>query len=288
MRKGSIFVVSFLILFSIGMMEGARVIMNLTAVPPTTEKPWSRAYIEKAIGDALGTCYERNVYRKSLSEENIRSGKARDLDFVKRELFPYYEKMITAVEEYAGYFLFWEAYYYSFSDTKKAKKLLEDTAKRYPEAIPGKKAGEILSKAKEEKQIASLIQEEFKKLTNPVEEYKPKKGEPENSAMNNLKKAIASLNVYKRWKDVFILGKNQELSNKKERRLALIGIEDLINELDERISGLWRIMSGWCYTAITKREEAMNLYKYYLKLIVDRYPHTTSAQHIKSWGLLKN
>ena len=283
-----LFGISFLILFSLMMMEGSQASLSLSAVTATAQKPESQPDIDLAIGNALGTCYERSIYSKSLSEENMRSGKLRDLDFVKREIFPYYEKMITALEEYAGYFLFWEAHYYSFSDIKKAKKLLEETAKRYPEAFPGKKAEEILSKTKDEQQIPSLIQQEFKKLTNPVETYRPKKGEPDNSAMNNLKKAIASTKVYKKWKEVFILRKNQDLSSKRETRLALIGIEDLINVLDERISGLWKLMSGWCQTAITKSEEAMNLYKYYLELIVNRYPHTTIAQHIKAWGLLKD
>ncbi len=231
---------------------------------------------EGAIGKALGTCYERAMYMKAL-EKN----KQLDIGYAKQEVFPYYEKMITALEEYAGYFLFWEVYYYSFSDIKRAKNLLEETAKRYPDATSGKIARSLLDKKKDAAELSSLIQAEFKKLPNPVESYKPNKGEPRDCAMNKLKEAIASTREYNKWKKIFIEKEYPDTTREKAQNLAFQMINNLVNILDESIAGLFRILAGHCRFSTGNQEEAFALYQYYIKIIIDRYPHTSRAGFAK-------
>jgi len=248
------------------------------------EKAWGPAY--KFIWE--GTRLKDIIYLpegKSASElppdkgwEIRQKECANYLKIAKQEMFPYYEKMAAIQGEYAGYFLLWEAYFYSSSDAKKAKTLTEETAKRYPDASIGKVAKKILDKAKDEKTLASLIQQEFPKIPNPVESYKPKKGEPPNSLMNNLKSAIASTTEYKKWKKVFILGDYSNLSKGKAQSFARQAIEEIINILDEQAASSYLGIASPCLTAPDKD---LNLYKHYLNLIITRYPHTSCADSAK-------
>ncbi len=247
--------------------------------------------IEKAWGPAFKFIYEGNRLKDIIylplgkssgsvpNREKIRQKEcAHFLEIAKREMFPFYEKLIYACEEYAGYFLFWEAYYYSNSDVGKAKKLLEETAVLYPEATPGKVANSIPERAKSEGELVSLIQQEFQKLNNPVESYKRKKGEPENSVMNNLKEAIASTRQYKRWKDVFYLGEYGDLPQGKARTLARENIKLIIDALDGAICSYYDVMASACLTA---PDRDINLFKHYLNLIISRYPDTSYAVSAK-------
>ena len=141
-----------------------------------------------------------NTHTREEIEDILKKECPNRLEIYKKEIFPYQEKILIALEEYSSYFLFWEAYAYSFSDRGKAKQTLEEVAKRYQEVDRGKLAKSILERAKDEEKLVSLIREEFQKLSNPVETYKPKEGEPENSVMNNLKSAFAPSREYKKWK----------------------------------------------------------------------------------------
>jgi len=293
------------VLFTVGGRE------SFSAVPPElsylTETEWAileaivnsyevakvREGRDKAWGPAYKFVYEGTRLKdiiylplgKSLNDippdkrEAIRQKEqANFLKIAKREWFPYTEKIVTGLGEYAGYFLLWEAYFYSSSDAKKAKTLTEETAKRYPDASIGKVAKKILDKAKDEKTLASLIQQEFPKIPNPVESYKPKKGEPPNSLMNNLKSAIASTTEYKKWKKVFILGDYSNLSKGKAQSFARQAIEEIINILDEQAASSYLGIASPCLTAPDKD---LNLYKHYLNLIITRYPHTSCADSAK-------
>jgi len=292
------------VLFTVGGRE------SFSAVPPElsylTETEWAigeaiansderakaRKGLEKAWGPAYKFIWEGTrldiIYLpegKSLNDippdkrEAIRQKEcANYLKIAKQEMFPYYEKMAAIQGEYAGYFLLWEAYFYSSSDAKKAKTLTEETAKRYPDASIGKIAKEILDKAKDEKTLASLIQQEFPKIPNPVESYKPKKGEPPNSLMNNLKSAIASTTEYKKWKKVFILGDYSNLSKGKAQSFARQAIEEIINILDESAAGYYFVIASHCLTAPDKD---LDLFKHYMNLVITRYPHTSHANSAK-------
>lgn len=182
-----------------------------------------------------------------------------------REYFPYAHKIAIALEEYSSYFLFWEAYAYSFSDRGKAKRTLEEVAQRYEEVDTGKLAKSILEKAKDEEELISLIREEFKKLPNRVETYKPKGGEPENSVMNNLKSALASSIAYKRWK------KGTSLSNLKS---AIDEAEIIVEILDALIAHQYFYLSNF----VNNKE---NL-KRYTDIILYRFPHTQTGKFLKS------
>ena len=276
------------------------------------KKPWHLRYVQQSLPFALLDCFEaqkaKEGYEKAWGPkfkfvydgERIKDiiylpeGKsfsalpnkkeiyfkelAHFLDIAKKEMFPYYQRMILACEEYAGYFLFWEAYYNSYKDVKKARDLIEETAKRYPEASPGKIAEEILRKAKTEKQLVSLIQEEFKNLPNPVETYTSREGEPENSAMNNLKKAIAPTEEYNKWKDIALLGKYQNLQKEEAMKLACQAIEEIISILDETIASYYYRLAHYCLIA---PDQDFNMFRHFLVLIVSRYPHTSRAESAK-------
>ena len=185
-------------------------------------------------------------------------------EIFKREFFPYAKKIPIALEEYSSYFLFWEAYAYSFSDRGKAKRTLEEVAKRYEDVDTGKLAKSILEKAKDEEELISLIREEFKKLPNPVETYKPKEGEPENSVMNNLKSALASSREYKKWK------KEASLSNFKP---ALEQADYIIKLLEGRIASEFFSLSSLAPSEKQRKE--------YRDIILKRYPHTETANWVK-------
>jgi hypothetical protein len=191
----------------------------------------------------------------------------------QRECLPWEERIIEALEEYAGYFLFWEAYAFSYWDAKNAKRLLEETAKRYPEAGIGKLAKSILDNKKDEKGLALLIQMEFKKIPNPVEEYSPAKGEKQNSLMNNLKKAIAPSVEYKKWKN------NSSLSlNRKEcLRSSVEAADAILSTLDELIASKYYVLgSEFLAFAFGNKENIDKGFDYWYR-VVNRYPHTRTA-----------
>ena len=211
---------------------------------------------------------------KKMSYEERWKALARDakvqLGVLKKESFPYKEKIIEALEEYAGYFLFWEAYRYSFFDVKTAKNLLYEVAKRYPEANIGKIANSVLERSKNDGEIASLLQNEFKKLSNPVEDYKPKKDEPKNSIMNNLKAAMANSREYNRWRKSSSVWTQDEKSLKAQVELA----DSIIKLLDEQIVSAFNYLAHQ-YLWAEERPKKTGLY--YLKLTVARYPHIRTA-----------
>jgi hypothetical protein len=211
---------------------------------------------------------------KKMSYEERWKALARDakvqLGVLKKESFPYKEKIIEALEEYAGYFLFWEAYRYSFFDVKTAENLLYEVAKRYPEANIGKIASSILGKSKNDGEITSLVQNEFKKLPNPVEDYKPKKDEPKNSIMNNLKAAMANSREYNRWRKSSSVWTQDEKSLKAQIELA----DSIIKLLDEQIVSAFNYLAHQ-YLWAEERPKKTGLY--YLKLTVARYPHIRTA-----------
>ena len=237
------------------------------------------AYVGEGRGYFEGP-YADELKRMSPEEREkvLKEEEKKQFRIWKKEGFPYVEKIVTACEEYASYFLFWEAYYNSYKDVKRARDLIEETAKRYPEASPGKIAEEILRKAKTEKQLVSLIQEEFKNLPNPVETYTSREGEPENSAMNNLKKAIAPTEEYNKWKDIALLGKYQNLQKEEAMKLACQAIEEIISILDETIASYYYRLAHYCLIA---PDQDFNMFRHFLVLIVSRYPHTSRAESAK-------
>jgi hypothetical protein len=203
------------------------------------------------------------------------------LRIAKKEAFPYIERIIDALGEYAGYFLFWEAYYCSNQDVKKAINLIGETARRYPTSSAGKIAKSIIDKGKGEKEIIMLIQEEFGKLGNPVETYERREDEPENSVMNNLKKAIGSLREYKGWREVFRSDKYKEMSEEKAKEsLAREGIEDVITLLDGYICFFLDELGKRSFMA---PDQDLNLCNHYLTLIITRYPDSQQARFAKSF-----
>ena len=195
----------------------------------------------------------------------------------KKEGFPYVEKIITACEEYAGYFLFWEAYYNSYKDVKKARDLIEEIAKRYPEATAGRIASSIIDKAKTEKELISQIQEAFKKLQNPVESYEPRKGEPPDSIMNSLKTAISSSLGYKRWRK----DSSSFLSGKEVPTSAYEFADFIIRTLDEEIAAYYFCV-GHEFAFNGEGEEKKEGLAY-LNILVTRYPHTANGSLVKKY-----
>ena len=195
----------------------------------------------------------------------------------KKEGLPYVEKIILACEEYAGYFLFWEAYCNSYTDVKRARNLIEETAKRYPDATAGKIAKSIVDKAKNEQELISLIREAFGKLQNPVESYKPEKGEPSNSIMNNLKSAIASSSGYKRWKK----DSSSFFSGKEVPASAYEFADFIIKTLDEKIAVYYfRVGNEFVFNGDGKeKEEGLA----YLNILATRYPHTGNGSLAKKY-----
>ena len=275
------------------------------------KKPWHLRYVQQSLPFALLDCFEaqkaKEGYEKAWGPkfkfvydgERIKDiiylpeGKsfsalpnkkeiyfkelAHFLDIAKKEMFPYYQRMILACEEYAGYFLFWEAYYNSYKDVKKARDLIEEIAKRYPEATAGRIASSIIDKAKTETELISQIQEAFKKLQNPVESYEPRKGEPPDSIMNSLKTAISSSLGYKRWRK----DSSSFLSGKEVPTSAYEFADFIIRTLDEAIATYYYRV-GYEFAFNGEGEEKKEGLAY-LNILVTRYPHTANGSLVKKY-----
>ncbi len=217
-------------------------------------------YLRTGKSVFITSASQPNTHTPEEIEEILKKECPNRIEIYKKEFFPYAEKIPIALEEYASYFLFWEAYAYTFSDRAKAKYYLTKVAERYPEVAAGKIAGSVLNKVKDEETLVALVREEFSKLSNPVESYKPRKGEPQNSIMNNLKIAIASSQEYKEWK------KYADLSDIKS---ALAKINTIIDILDGYIARKYYYLM---YLA-SSQEQSLN----YQSIILKRYPHTKTA-----------
>ena len=212
-------------------------------------------------------------------EETLKKDRKIYQDTLKRESFPHREKIILALEEYSSYFLFWSAYACSHYDPEKARLLLEETAKRYPDSPNGKIAKSILEKDKDKAIITASLKKEFSKLTNPVESYKPQANEPINSIMNSLKSTISSSYEYRKWKQISPLAqKNISDIPGIDFEIILAPAIDLAERiafiLDERSANLFMDMAYDCY-------EDIQAFNYYCDIIQSRYPHTNASKFVE-------
>jgi len=218
----------------------------------------------------------------------------------------YLDTIIKALEEFAGYFAFWEANFYAeINNPDKVEKTLQSIAKKYKEVKAGEIAQEILKSGDNKDKLSELVIKRFKELNNPMNISAEERNAPADSIKNKLRVYIGKSKVYRDWQgydemldkakkkvEIKSLLKQSSMSSKIEGTLKA-----LLKSFDEEIA--WRFvekagdfLSVSLDPSYPKRGEYLEQAKNCYQAAAERFPETRAGEFaktaIESWKSEEN
>ena len=284
---------NFFILLLLLVFNGSLTFPQETLLSATVAASREYKQYRKATKEARNYIREVSNGAKTEVIEMVPEGKRKAVELIVGSL-NLMDQIIEALEDFAAYFSFWEAYFYvQIDDVTKAKKKIEEIASKYKEAKAGQIGEEIL-KVKSKGKFALLVMETFKTLPDPMEILPSQREASKETIRNKLREFFKKQRVYKDWQEYDgLLRKTQsgveiKVKIKQENLLPKIEttVQAMVKRLDEEIA-LRLIEKGGQLTVVNLVPSFPNKDKYLeqsrncYKAAADRFPSTRAGKFAK-------